>query len=107
MGECSGARRGSRRFHRPEESARRMLPGFPGNPERIEFGRRARLAGIGDKHRFPAALEEPCRSHSTSCHSHHNNHLNFNVDRLSSAKISAAIQNRMITFDSIQPISSK
>ena len=34
-------------------------------------------------------------------------YLNFNVDRLKSARISAAIQNRMMIFDSLHPVSSK
>ncbi len=34
-------------------------------------------------------------------------HLNFNVVRLRSAKITPTITNRAITFGSLQPISSK
>ena len=93
---------------RLEKAVDGVLSRFPWNPERIELCGRRGLSGIGHKHRFAAALEKPCRRHSASCHTTTTTiHLNFNVDRLNNAKINAAIQNRMITFDSFHPISSK
>ena len=84
-----------------------VLTRFPRNPECVQFTGRQRAFRNRSQTLISPALEKPRRRHSTSCHTHHNNHLNFNVDRLNNAKINAAIQNRMMTFDSFQPISSK
>ena len=84
-----------------------VLTRFPRNPEASSSPDAAGFPESVTNTDFPRLLKEPCRRNTTSCHTHHNNHLNFNVDRLNNAKINATIQNRMMTFDSVHPISSK
>ena len=66
-------------------------------------------ACVGDKHRIAATVQQSRCGDPTSCHANDEDHtyLNFNVDKLNNAKINAAIQKRMMTFDSFQPFNSK
>ena len=72
-------------------------------------------AGVGERH-ARAALGEQQRGGNTAARraddrhvlsAHRECHLSFKVVRLKSAKMMATIMNRVITFGSLQPISSK
>ena len=84
------------------------MPDFVWNAHCIQFFRSAGLSRIAHKNRVSSTVKKPGGCNSTSCHSYNENHyLNFKVDRLNRAKINAAIQKRMMIFDSFQPLSSK